>query len=148
VGKILIHEAILCIPIMPKPCYLDDQINIGKLNMNIELLDQEMALEAERFGDHIRWYCGVHPQSDLGRELCGLEAGELASVFYLVSHQDVPLEYALLEYESVIAMRAPLQRIAPTPQNMQCALMDVWLFMGIPSPSIRQRQSTWMVVSG
>ena len=44
-----------------------DQINIGKLNMNIELLDQEIALEAERFGDHIRWYCDVHPQSDLGR---------------------------------------------------------------------------------
>ena len=81
--------------------------------MSAELLDQEMALEAKRLGDHVRWYCGVHPQSDLGRGLCDLEAGELASLFYLVSHEDVPLEYALLEYESVIAMRAPLQKTTP-----------------------------------
>jgi hypothetical protein len=150
VGKILIHEAILCIPIMPKPCYLDDQINIGKLNMNIELLDQEMALEAERFGDHIRWYCGVHPQSDLGRELCDLEAGELASVFYLVSHQDVPLEYALLEYESVIAMRAPLQRIAPHTAKHAMRLDGCLAFYGNSEPfdqakTVHMGGCEWMI---
>ena len=82
--------------------------------------------------------------------IADLEAGELASVFYLVSHQDVPLEYALLEYESVIAMRAPLQRIAPHTAKHAMRLDGCLAFYGNSEPfdqakTVHMGGCEWMI---
>jgi hypothetical protein len=73
----------------------------------MNLLDHQMALEAKCLADYVRGYCSVHPYSDLGKELDELEAGELVSVFYLVAYKGIPLDYALLQYQLVTAMRLP-----------------------------------------
>jgi hypothetical protein len=53
--------------------------------MNIDQLHYQMALEARRFAEHVCDYCQVDRHSSLAGEVNDLEAGELVSVFYLVS---------------------------------------------------------------
>jgi hypothetical protein len=75
--------------------------------MNIDQLHYQMALEARRFAEHVCDYCQVDRHSSLAGEVNDLEAGELVSVFYLVSLERLPLEIALTQFDQVIAMRMP-----------------------------------------
>jgi hypothetical protein len=80
--------------------------------MNYEEFHHQMALEAKRLADHVCAYCCIDPRSNLAAEVQDLEVGELASIFYLMAHERLPLEDALTQFTRVIAMR-----ISPRPSG-------------------------------
>jgi hypothetical protein len=80
--------------------------------MNYDQLHHQMEREAKRFAEHVCALSAVDPHSGLAEKVRDLEAGELASIFYLMAHERLPLEDALTQFTRVIAMR-----ISPRPSG-------------------------------
>jgi hypothetical protein len=75
--------------------------------MNYDQFHQKMDREAKHLAGNVCAYCCVDPRSSLAEEIHDLEVGELVSLFYLIAHERLPLEYALTQFTRVIAIRMP-----------------------------------------
>jgi hypothetical protein len=75
--------------------------------MNIDYFHRQMHIEAKRLAEQVCAYCDVDPHSRLAEKINDLEAGELVSLFYLMAHERLSLEDALMQFDLVTAIRMP-----------------------------------------
>ena len=75
--------------------------------MNIDYFHRRMHIEAKRLAEQVCAYCDVDPHSRLAEKINDLEAGELVSLFYLIAHERLSLEDALMQFDLVTAIRMP-----------------------------------------
>ena len=75
--------------------------------MNIDYFHHQMHIEAKRLAEQVCAYCDVDPHSRLAEKINDLEAGELVSLFYLIAHERLSLEDALMQFDLVTAIRMP-----------------------------------------
>ena len=75
--------------------------------MSIDYFHHQMHIEAKRLAEHVYGYCDLDPHSRLAEKVNDLEAGELVSLFYLMAHERLSLEDALMQFDLVTAIRMP-----------------------------------------
>ena len=75
--------------------------------MSIDYFHRQMHIEAKRLAEHVYGYCDLDPHSPLAEKVDDLEAGELVSLFYLMAHERLSLEDALMQFDLVTAIRMP-----------------------------------------
>jgi hypothetical protein len=80
--------------------------------MNIDYFHHQMHIEAKRLAEQVCAYCDVDPHSRLAEKINDLEAGELVSLFYLMAHERLSLEDALMQFDLVTAIRMPRKSLA------------------------------------
>jgi hypothetical protein len=73
--------------------------------MSIDYFHHQMHIEAKRLAEHVYGYCDLDPHSPLAEKVDDLEAGELVSLFYLMAHERLSLEDALMQFDLVTAIR-------------------------------------------
>jgi hypothetical protein len=75
--------------------------------MSIDYFHHQMHVETKRLAEQVCASCDLDPHSRLAEKINDLEAGELVSLFYLMAHEFLPLEEALVQFDLVTAIRMP-----------------------------------------
>jgi len=83
-----------------------NELGLGH-EMSIDYFHHQMHIEAKRLAEHVYGYCDLDPHSRLAKKVDDLEAGELVSLFYLMAHERLSLEDALMPFDLVTAIRMP-----------------------------------------
>jgi hypothetical protein len=95
--------------------------------MDLDQFHHQKHVETKRLADHVCASCNLDPHSRLAGAVRDLQTSDLISVIYLMSHVGFPLEFALMHYTQVTAIRMPRKpsaRRSVVNAHMTCQLLS------------------------